>query len=67
MPWDIRRAGSSYEVVQRNNGRIMGRHKTRAEAEGQQAALYATEDDQKKAEQPVKNNWNGLFFPRRKS
>lgn len=66
MPWDIRRSGSSYEVVQRNNGRVVGRHATRAEAEGQQAALYATESDQKKAEQPTKNNWSGLFFPRRK-
>lgn len=65
MPWDIRRSGSVYEVVQRNNGRVMGRHKTRAEAEGQQAALYATEDDQEKSAQPTRDTWQGQFFPRR--
>lgn len=65
MPWDIRRSGSTYEVVQRNNGKVVGRHSSRRQAEAQQAALYATEDDQQKAEQPIKNNWAGLFFPRR--
>lgn len=65
MPWDIRRSGSTYEVVQRDNGKVVGRHSTRAEAQAQQAALYSTEDDQQKAEQPTKNNWAGLFFPRR--
>lgn len=65
MPWDIRRSGSTYEVVQRNNGKVVGRHSSRRQAEAQQAALYATEDDQQKSEQPIKNNWAGLFFPRR--
>lgn len=65
MPWDIRRSGSYYEVVQRNNGKVVGRHKTREQAQSQQAALYSTEDEQEKAEQPIKNNWEGFFFPRR--
>ena len=65
MPWDIRRSGSTYEVVQRDNGKVVGRHSSRSDAEAQQAALYSTEDDQQKAAQPTTNNWEGLFFPRR--
>jgi hypothetical protein len=43
MPWNIRRSGSQYEVVQENNGRVMGKHPTRSSAERQLAALYASE------------------------
>ena len=63
MPWDIRRVGSVYEVVQRDNGQVVGRHRTRVEAESQQAALYSTEDDQEKV--APRTMWQGQFFPRR--
>lgn len=65
MPWDIKRRGSDYVVVQRDNGKIVGTHPSRSAAEQQQAALYATEDDQQKAEQPIKDTWMGQFIPRR--
>lgn len=48
MPWDIRREGKSYAVVQRNNGKTVGTHATRASAERQQAALYASENNEAK-------------------
>lgn len=63
MPWDIRQRGSQYEVVQRDNGHIAGTHPTRRQAEAQQAALYATEDDQEKAERPRYGEWMGQFMP----
>ena len=65
MPWDIRQRGSQYEVVQRDSGEVVGTHPTRTRAESQQAALYATEDDQEKAEQPTYGQWMGQFMPRR--
>jgi len=65
MPWDIKRSGSSYQVVQRDNGKVVGRHSSRSAAERQQAALYASENDEKKVAQPTRNMWNGQFFPRR--
>lgn len=65
MPWDIRRSGSSYEVVQRDNGKVVGRHESRSAAERQQAALYASEADEDKVAQPTRNMWHGQFFPRR--
>lgn len=55
MPWDIRREGNAYSVVQRDNGKVVGRHATRASAERQQAALYATEDDE------AKKSMNNLY------
>jgi hypothetical protein len=64
MPYDIRRSGSQYQVVG-PEGRVMGTHPTRAEAMGQQRALYANEPDASKAEQPIESSWAGLFFPRR--
>lgn len=63
MPWHIERSGSSYQVVQDSNGHIAGTHPTRAAANRQLAALHASEAE--KSGQPVKNNWAGLFFPRR--
>jgi hypothetical protein len=64
MPWDIKRSGSSYQVVQRDNGKVVGRHSSRSAAERQQAALYASEKEEKAA-QPTRNMWHGQFFPRR--
>lgn len=63
MPWDIKRHGSTYDVVQRNNGRVVGSHKTREEAVSQQAALYASENNKEKSDQSKKRTWNGMFFP----
>jgi hypothetical protein len=65
MPWNIVRSGSQYEVVQQNNGKVVGRHSTREAAQRQQAALYASESQTKKTE-PVRNNWQGQFFPVKK-
>lgn len=121
MPWNVHRAGSKYEVVQSQTGRVVGTHATREDANSQMAALYANVHDAKKAEdatvnesvgrnpandiasiaysapngitnvdtinhykqiingsrskkkpkkeekaeQPIKNNWDGMFFPRR--
>lgn len=64
MPYDIRRSGSRYVVVD-DKGKVVGRHATRQEALNHQRALYANVPDSNKAEQPIKNNWAGLFFPRR--
>lgn len=67
MPWDIRQRGSQYAVVQRDNGKIVGTHPTRAAAERQQAALYASEAEEKdKAEWPTTSTWMGQFMPRRR-
>ena len=66
MPWTVRRSGNTYEVVQENNGRVVGTHTTRTSAERQRAALYASEADEKdKGEMPVRNTWMGQFMPRR--
>jgi hypothetical protein len=41
MPWVIRRAGSKYQVVVEQTGRVVGTHGTRTEAAAQVGALYA--------------------------
>lgn len=64
MPYDVVRSGSSYSVIG-PNGRVMGTHPTKEQAQQQQRALYSSEPDASKGEQPVKNSWQGLFFPRR--
>ena len=64
MPYDIRRHGSKYEVID-DNGHVVGTHPTKQEAVNHQRALYANVPDASKAEQPTKNNWEGMFFPRR--
>lgn len=48
MPWDIKRRGSEYIVV-REGGKVVGRHGSRKEALAHQRALYATEEEMKKA------------------
>jgi hypothetical protein len=96
MPWNVQRAGSKYEVVQSQTGRVVGTHATREDANAQLAALHANVHESKKvddgagavdntdtinrrrqlingsknkkpkkAEQPVVNNWEGMFFPRK--
>jgi len=64
MPYDVKRRGSNYVVVD-DSGKVVGTHDSKAEAESHQRALYANVPDASKGEQPVKNNWAGLFFPRR--
>jgi hypothetical protein len=63
MPYDVRQSGSAYVVVD-DDGKVVGRHDTKEEAINHQRALYANVPDAK-AEQPVTNNWQGYFFPRR--
>jgi len=65
MPWSIQRAGSKYEVINSETGRVVGTHPTRAQAVNQQQALYANVPESQKAEQPIENTWQGQFFPRR--
>ena len=62
MPYNIRQQGSRYAVVD-DDGKVVGRHSTRAAAERQRRALYANVPDASKVEGD-KNNWDG-FFPRR--
>ena len=64
MPYNIRESGSRYTVVD-DNGKVVGTHSTRAEAERHQRALYANVEDASKSGQPTRNNWAGMFFPRR--
>lgn len=60
MPYDIRRHGSQYEVVD-DSGQVVGRHATRAEAIRHQRALYANVPDARKS---IKDTWRGIFSPR---
>ena len=50
MPWGIRRAGSGYEVINSETGRVVGKHPTRVSAERQQQALYANVPESRKAD-----------------
>jgi hypothetical protein len=43
MPYDIRKRGSKFCVIKREGGRTMGCHTTKAKAERQRRALYASE------------------------
>lgn len=54
MPYAVSRSGSQY-VVTDDNGKVVGRHSTRAAAERQRRALYANVPDAKKV------NWDGIF------
>lgn len=42
MPYYIKRAGSKFKVVTAD-GRVMGTHDSRSEAEAQRRAIYANE------------------------
>ena len=64
MPYDVRRSGSQYIVVD-DEGKTVGTHPTRTAAERHQRALYANVEDASKGEQPTVNTWQGQFFPRR--
>jgi len=48
MPYEIRKRGSKYLVVNSQTGDIKGTHSTKAGAEAQQRALYANAKDAKK-------------------
>jgi hypothetical protein len=50
MPWNVQRAGSKYEVVQSQTGRVVGTHPTREQANAQLAALHANVQESKKSE-----------------
>jgi hypothetical protein len=46
MPYSIRKQDGRHVVVKDDDGAVMGRHETEAQAQAQVRALYATEDDQ---------------------
>jgi hypothetical protein len=50
MPYNVQRAGSKYEVVQSQTGRVVGTHPTKEQAQAQLAALYANVKDAKKSD-----------------
>jgi hypothetical protein len=49
MPWNVQRAGSRYEVVQSQTGRVVGTHSTREQANAQLAALHANVHESSKS------------------
>lgn len=60
MPWHIsdkHSECSGYAVVKDDDGKVVGCHKTKADAEAQLAALYASESDK---------TWKGFFNPKNK-
>lgn len=61
MPWHISnnvKGCSGYAVVKDDDGKIVGCHKTRKEAEAQMSALYASENKTSKG----MSIWKGIFF-----
>lgn len=62
MPWNVQRAGSKYEVVQSQTGRVVGTHPTRDAANAQLAALHANVHESKKS-----NDFSSEPFPDRNS
>lgn len=41
MPWEIKKRGGKYVVVNEHTGKVKGRHATRSQANAQLRALYA--------------------------
>ena len=68
MPYHIGKEGSNgcsgFPVID-DKGKTVGCHPTKAKAVNHMQALYANVPDASKGEQPTKNNWEGMFFPRR--
>lgn len=63
MPWHIsnkKEGCSGYAVVKDDNGEIVGCHDTKAQAEAQLRALYASEASSEKSN----NIWHGSFSPK---
>lgn len=61
MPWHISSnigSCSGYAVVKDDDGKVVGCHKTKSEAEAQLAALYASENKKYKNA----SSWNGAFL-----
>lgn len=61
MPWHVAHnisGCSGYAVVKDDDGKIVGCHATKNEAEAQLAALYASENKTKKDA----SSWNGAFL-----
>lgn len=65
MPWDIKRnyGGCKGYAVVKENGEVVGCHKTRNAAIGQQRALYASEAQEKSNR--VKELWKNSVFARK--
>lgn len=45
MPYEVKPNGEKFEVVNKDNGKVMGSHASRAKAEAQMRALYANEPE----------------------
>lgn len=52
MPWHIEKRGDKFDVVKDDTGEVVGTHDTRASAEAQLRALYASENKTKRAPTP---------------
>lgn len=48
MPWQARKSGNKYQVVNTETGEVKGTHATKAEADKQVAALYANVPESRK-------------------
>ena len=46
MPWHVKVNNGRYQVVKTSTGQVVGTHSSRAEAEAQLRALYASEAGQ---------------------
>lgn len=61
MPWHVAhniQGCSGYAVVKDDDGKIVGCHPTKSDAEAQLAALYASENKTNKDA----SSWNGVFL-----
>lgn len=62
MPWHIssnHSECSGFAVVKDDDGKVVGCHKTKADAQAQLAALYASE-----AQKNTTSFWDGTFNPK---
>src|SRR3546814_15237561 len=46
MPYAVRKAGSSYKVVKKDGGKVLGTHTSKAKAQAQIRAIHAGEGKQ---------------------
>ena len=47
MPFDIKKSGNKYIVVKKDDGKVMGTHTSKSEAQRQIAAIYANSPKEK--------------------
>lgn len=49
MPYSIKKAGSKFQVVSKDTGKVHGTHPTREDAQKQMRALYANVPDARRS------------------